>query len=89
MIYLDDFRLAEVVATRLQQEAGLGHDDCETFRELTAIRPANLSKEDIALATNNSGQFNKLVITESRHRRQLNLLVSFSIFLKRSIRSKQ
>lgn len=50
LIHLDDFRLAEIVAIRLQQEAGLSQDDCETFREFEAIRQANLSKEDIALA---------------------------------------
>lgn len=50
LIHLDDFRLAEIVAIRLQQEAGLSQDDCETFREFKAIRQANLSKEDIALA---------------------------------------
>ncbi len=50
LIHLDDFRLAEIVAIRLQQEAGLSHDDCETFREFEAIRQANLSKKDIALA---------------------------------------
>jgi len=50
LIHLDDFRLAEIIAIRLQQEAGLSHDDCETFREFEAIRQANLSKEDIALA---------------------------------------
>jgi hypothetical protein len=50
LIHLDDFRLAEIVAVRLQQEAGLSQDDCETFREFKAIRQANLSKEDIALA---------------------------------------
>jgi len=50
LIHLDDFRLAEIVAVRLQIEAGLSHDDCETYREFEAVRQANLSKEDIALA---------------------------------------
>ena len=50
LVYLEDYQLAEVVVSHLQQKAGVSQDDCDGFREFRVIRTANLSKEDIALS---------------------------------------